>query len=118
MDTVEVTLPRPIPVDGQNLTKITLMREPTGADLGRHTVHDLLDGNQKAIAHVIPKITSPYVSPKMVKDMTASNLVALQNGIAAFLEGTDFDALVTRKTAETKTAAPETAKAGSSVPKA
>lgn len=103
MDSVTVTLPSPVTVNGETVAAIVLTREPTGKDLGNHSVMDLVvDGNRRALAHVTARIGSPALPSETIKGFGLANLMALQSGYAAFLDGTDFDALVT-KTSSTAT---------------
>lgn len=102
MDTVEVTLPSPLTVNSETVTTITLTREPTGQDLGRFTVMDLLvEGDKKAIAHVTSRIGSPSIPADVIRKGSGANLMALQAGFGSFFEHIDFDALVVRKTVTT-----------------
>ncbi|MBD8890890.1 phage tail assembly protein [Roseibium litorale] len=99
MDTVEVTLPKPLTVNGETVSTITLMREPTGQDLGRFSVMDLLvEGDKKAIAHVTEKIGVPCVPAEVIRKGSGANLLALQAAFGSFFEAIDFDGLVVRKT--------------------
>ena len=97
MNSVEVTLPSPLTIDGASVTTLEYTREPTGADLGRFTSMDLFEGNVKALAHVVPKVALPHLSGDVVRNMGTGNLTALALGFAAFLEGVDLDQMVKMK---------------------
>jgi hypothetical protein len=89
MPQVDVELASPLTIDGQSVTTLTFVREPIGSDLGRYTTMDLFEGNVKALAHVVPKITRPHISREVVLNMSTGNLTALSMGFAAFLEHLD-----------------------------
>ncbi|MGG9999755.1 phage tail assembly protein [Pseudovibrio ascidiaceicola] len=89
-----VTLASPIIINDEQVTEITLTREPIGSEFGNYTPFEVSDGNIKALAYVMPKITSPHLSNKMIKEMTGRNLMALTVGFNRFFDGMDQDGLV------------------------
>ncbi|MEO0810424.1 MAG: phage tail assembly protein [Pseudomonadota bacterium] len=113
---VTVTFPKEIEINGTKHTEFELTREPTGADLGRHTFMNLLDGEIKALMHVTPKIIQPYLSPKVIKDMGTANIMALTMGYNAFMDGVDFENLA--KPTDTQTTKTTTPSNSSSAQKA
>lgn len=100
-----VTLPNPIPVNGEKLTKVTLTMQPTGRMMGQYTAFDLMEGNVKALAYVLPKITQPPLSNNMIKDTTIDNQLALVAGFNRFFDGLEPDGLV--ETVDTTTSKPK-----------
>ncbi len=89
-----VTLPTPITLNGEHVSEITLTREPIGSEFGNYTPFEVSDGNIKALAYVLPKITSPHLSSKMIKEMPGRNLMALTAGFNRFFDGMEQDGLV------------------------
>ncbi|SNY91405.1 hypothetical protein SAMN04515647_1627 [Cohaesibacter sp. ES.047] len=104
-----VTLPQPIKLNGQDQDKVTIVREPIGREMGQYTAFDLMEGNIKALAYVLPKVTNPPLARNMVLDMSASNQMALIAGFNRFFDGMDVDGCVeTVDTAQTETTIPAT----------
>ena len=104
-----VTLPKPITLDGETVSKITITREPIGSEMGQYTAFDLMEGNLKALAYVLPKITRPQLSRKMILALGATNQLALTGGFVRFFDGLDLDGLVeTVDTTKTETTIPTT----------
>ena len=94
-EAVTVNLPVGIPIDSVRARRIELVRCPTGRDLGRHTFTDLMMGDIKALSSVVPRLSSPYLHPKLIKEADGRDVNALCQGFAAFFEGVDMDGLAT-----------------------
>lgn len=117
-DSVTVTLPDPIEINGQMVTSVQYTRQPNGRDLQRHTFSELIEGNVKALANVVPKIANPSLTPAIIRDATARNLTAMQNGFGLFFEGVDVEAMATVSTTTMSKTSKTASGSSSSAPKA
>lgn len=83
----QITLPTPIVIGETETTEIYL-REPTGGDLRGLKIVDVLQGDVDSIATLVPRIATPVITPKHIKDTSMGNIVAIQGALVRFLADT------------------------------
>lgn len=81
-----VKLSTPIEIDGINVTKITL-KSPTAGECRGTNIMELLQLNVTAVSALLPRISTPALTPIMLSKMPLSDFAKLGMVLIYFLGG-------------------------------
>lgn len=93
--TVRITLHRPIPREGGDVTELTL-REPDSGELRGLKVGDLFNGDTGSVITLLPRITTPYITVQEAEKLSLADIGEIAGTVTGFFMTPAQKALVAK----------------------